>query len=74
MNERRPPGNISFQSYLAQYNLTPLEVAKKAGIHYVTVWNITINRPVTVAHATQVRSALYMITGVAYDGPITTLP
>jgi predicted transcriptional regulator len=73
MSERRSPGNTSFQTYLAQHNLTPLEVAKKAGIHYVTVWNITINRPVTAAHATQVRYALYAITGVAYDGPIATI-
>ena len=73
MSERRSQGNVSFQSYLAQHNLTPLEVAKKAGIHYVTVWNITINRPVTAAHAAQVRNALYVITGVAYNGPIATL-
>jgi hypothetical protein len=73
MSERRSPGNTAFQAYLARYNLTPLEVAKKAGIHYVTVWNITINRPVTSAHAAQVRNAVYVITGVPYDGPITTL-
>jgi hypothetical protein len=74
MSERRPPGNTSFQAYLARHNLTPLEVAKKAGIHYVTVWNITINRPVTTVHAAQVRNALYGITGIPYDGPIATLP
>jgi plasmid maintenance system antidote protein VapI len=73
MSERRSQGNVFFQSYLAQYNLTPLEVAKKAGVHYVTVWNITINRPVTAAHAAQIRNALYLITGVPYDGPIATL-
>lgn len=74
MSERRSQGNVPFQTYLAQYRLTPLEVAKKAGVHYVTVWNISINRPVTAAHAEQIRNTLYAITGVAYDGPIATLP
>jgi len=67
-------GNIPFQAYLAHYELQPVDVAVQSGVRYVTVWNILKKKPVTAAHAAQVRRGLQKLTGVPYLGPIETLP
>lgn len=60
-----------FLTYVKTYRLELLDVALAAGVRYLTVWNLTRGRPVTVAHAALVRAGLFKLTGVAYTAPIS---
>jgi hypothetical protein len=73
MDEARPNYNTVFQDYLRKHNLHPREVAAQSGVPYMTVWNITRNKPVTREHAAQVRTGLQKMTGNYYAGPILML-
>ena len=65
--------NITFQAYLDEHRLQLGEIARYAGVPYITVWNILRNKPVTQLHAYAVRASLEKMTGVTYIGPILTL-
>ncbi|HLZ64137.1 MAG TPA: hypothetical protein VKR06_44980 [Ktedonosporobacter sp.] len=72
--QERTSGNTLFQTYVARHRLELQDIAAYSGVRYVTVWNIVKNKPVTVAHAEQVRAGVQRMAGVPYDGPIATLP
>lgn len=74
MEEELFSHNRAFQGYRYEHGLHPRDVATQSGVPYVTVWSILRNKPVTYAHATQVRAGLRKMTGVPYVGPIATLP
>ncbi|HJT55329.1 MAG TPA: hypothetical protein VJ761_02450 [Ktedonobacteraceae bacterium] len=72
--EPDPPSNITFQAYLQQHQLNPLDVALASGVRYATVWNIAHNYPVRAAHAALVRAGLQRLTGVPYTTAMALLP
>lgn len=63
----------SFHTYLTQYRLLWIEVARASGVPVLTVWSIDHNLAVEAVQALRVRNGLYQLTGVPYDGPIPTM-
>ena len=72
--EPDPPSSLTFQAYLQQHQLNPLDVALASGVRYATVWNIAHHHPVRPAHAALVRAGLQRLTGVPYTTAIALLP
>ncbi|MGB8347825.1 MAG: hypothetical protein WCD86_23300 [Ktedonobacteraceae bacterium] len=56
----------AFTAYVQRHHLNVRDVATKAGVRLVTVWNIDKGTPVQFAHAAQVRAALLRLTGDPY--------
>ena len=71
--EPDPPNSLTFQAYLQQHQLNPLDVALASGVRYATVWNIAHHRPVRPAHAALVRAELQRLTGVPYTTAMALL-
>lgn len=59
-----------FADYLQWHHIEPLQLSLVAGVRYLTVWNAMQGRPIALAHAAKIRTALVRLTGVAYTGPL----
>ena len=61
-------GLLSFEQYLQQHHLEPITVSVIAQVRYLTVWNAMKGKPITPAHAAQIRAGVLKLTGVPYTG------
>ena len=66
--------SAAFRAFLLQHQLSYLKVARVAGIHMVSVYNIATGVPVLPEHETAVRAALSRLTGEPYTAFIALVP
>lgn len=67
-----PTHNRSLRLFIDQYELTEREVARLANVPLMTLWRAVRGQPVTQAHATAIRKALWQLSGDFYAGAIET--
>ncbi|MBA2396830.1 MAG: hypothetical protein H0V70_29230 [Ktedonobacteraceae bacterium] len=64
---------LSFHDYMVRYKLLWSDVARVAGVPALVVWSIDHKMAVSAKHATVVRAALEIITGIPFTGSIQTI-
>ena len=58
----------TFEQYLQQHHLEAIRVSVIAQVRYLTVWNALKGKPITPAHAAQIKVGVLKLTGVPYIG------
>jgi hypothetical protein len=62
--------NTQLQLFLDHYALLARDVALTAKVPLATLWRAMHGLPITTAHATAIRKALWQLSGDSYTGPI----
>lgn len=65
---------LTFEGFLARYQLSMLDVARTAGVRLLTIWRVMRGEPVSEDQARQVYAGLERLAGVPYRGRIRLRP
>jgi hypothetical protein len=63
-----------FEQYVQTHNIDPVQLSIFAKVRYLTVWNAMKGHPIAPDRAQKIRTAVHLLTGIAYTGEFVILP